>query len=52
MGVCVEWVERYSDGTDADTPEPAVFFADGTCAALWCCERTQFYTLNDVFSDE
>lgn len=48
VSVCLEWVERYSDGTSADTPEPAVFFPDGTCAALWLCD----YTLNDVFKDD
>jgi len=41
-GVVRKWRERYSDGSYADTTEPAVRLKDGTMAALWVCELSQF----------
>lgn len=49
--VDMDWLEKFSDGSFAEVGEPAVFFSDGTCAALWCCEVSEFVTLEGVFPE-
>lgn len=49
VGVVLEWYEEFNNGELADTPEPAVFFEDGTCAALWISDPNDFHHLQPVF---
>ena len=48
-GVIREWTERFSDGSLADTAEPAVQFVDGTFAALWLSDSSEFVRLVPAF---
>lgn len=49
MTVIKEWIEQYSDGSFAATSEPVVQFMDGTCAALWLSDRSEFMTMNPLW---
>ena len=44
-----EWVEKFSDGSFADTAEPAVNFDDGNFAALWLSDASEFVRLVPAF---
>ncbi len=47
--VVKEWIEKFSDGTFADTAEPAVNFEDGNFAALWLSDAADFVKLSPAF---
>ena len=49
MTVVKEWIEKYPDGSFATTSEPVVQFMDGTCAALWLSDRSEFMTMNPLW---
>jgi hypothetical protein len=51
VSIVLDWIQRYSDGSFATTAEPAVFFPDGTCAALWLCDVSQFVRLTDALTE-
>lgn len=44
-----EWTEKFSDGSFADTAEPAVNFVDGTMAALWLSDASEFVRFVPAF---
>jgi len=47
-----EWIEQFSDGAVAYTEEPAVYFADGTMAALWFSDASEFVRFVPAFHDK
>ena len=49
VGVIREWVERFSDGSLAETAEPAVQFVDGTFAALLLSDASEFVRFVPAF---
>lgn len=44
-----EWYEQFPNGEVATTPEPAAFFEDGHCAALWATDAADFVRCEPLF---